>query len=91
MLGRLAGTSLLTFSVDGSSVTVHRLVMRVIRESLAARGALATVCAAAADALDGWPVADRYLASGPASGPGHGGTDHGPVRVRRPMPAPAMT
>ncbi len=52
-LGRLAGTSLLTFSVDGSSVTVHRLVMRVIRESLAARGALATVCAAAANALEG--------------------------------------
>jgi hypothetical protein len=52
VLGRLAGTSLVTFSVDGSSITVHRLVMRVIRESLAARGALATVCAAAADALD---------------------------------------
>ena len=32
VLGRLAGASLLTFSVDGASVTVHRLVMRVIRE-----------------------------------------------------------
>lgn len=52
-LGRLAGTSLLTFSVDGSSVTVHRLVMRVIRENLTARGALATLCAAAANALQG--------------------------------------
>ena len=53
VLGRLAGASALTFSVDGSSVTVHRLVMRVIRESLAARGALAAVCAAAANALEG--------------------------------------
>ena len=53
VLGRLAGASLLTFSVDGSSVTVHRLVMRVIRESLAARSALATRCSAAADVLDG--------------------------------------
>ena len=31
-LGRLAGQSLVTFSVDGSSVTAHRLVMRVIRD-----------------------------------------------------------
>jgi len=30
-LARLAGASLLTFSVDGSALTVHRLVMRVIR------------------------------------------------------------
>ena len=51
-LGRLAGVSLLTFSVDGSAVTAHRLVMRVIREQLAARGALAGVCAAAAGLLD---------------------------------------
>ena len=35
-LARLAGASLLTFSVDGSAVTAHRLVMRVIRENLAA-------------------------------------------------------
>ena len=34
-LGRLAGSSLLTFSVDGGTATVHRLVMRVIRERLA--------------------------------------------------------
>ena len=32
VLGRLAGASLLTFSVDGSTVTAHRLVTRVIRE-----------------------------------------------------------
>ena len=38
VLARLAGVSLLTFSVDGSAVTAHRLVMRVIRENLAADG-----------------------------------------------------
>ena len=32
-LARLAAASLLTFSLDGSSVSVHRLVMRVIRDT----------------------------------------------------------
>ena len=53
VLARLAGTSLLTFSLDGSSVTAHRLVMRVIRENLAADNALTAVCASAARLLDG--------------------------------------
>jgi tetratricopeptide (TPR) repeat protein len=53
VLARLAGASLLTFSVDGSSVSAHRLVMRVIRENLAAGGALAAVCQAAVRLLDG--------------------------------------
>jgi Tetratricopeptide repeat/Domain of unknown function (DUF4062) len=53
VLGRLAGASLLTFSVDGSAVTAHRLVMRVIRENLAASDALTAVCEAAAQLLDG--------------------------------------
>ena len=53
VLGELAGSSLLTFSVDGSSVSVHRLVMRVIRENLASGGELAAVCEAAASLLDG--------------------------------------
>jgi tetratricopeptide (TPR) repeat protein len=53
VLGRLAGASLLTFSVDGSAVSAHRLVMRVIRENLAAGGALTAVCQAAARLLDG--------------------------------------
>ena len=53
MLARLAGASLLTFSVDGSTVTAHRLVMRVIRENLAAGNALTAVCEAAARLLDG--------------------------------------
>jgi tetratricopeptide (TPR) repeat protein len=52
VLGELAESSLLTFSVDGSAVSVHRLVMRVIRESLASGGKLATVCEAAASLLD---------------------------------------
>ncbi len=51
-LGRLAGSSLLNFSVDGTTVTAHRLVMRVIRERLARQGHLAAICQAAAAALD---------------------------------------
>jgi tetratricopeptide (TPR) repeat protein len=43
VLARLAGASLLTFSVDGTVVTAHRVVMRVIRDSLAAARALAGV------------------------------------------------
>jgi tetratricopeptide (TPR) repeat protein len=53
VLARLAGASLLTFSLDGSAVAAHRLVMRVIRENLAAGGFLTAVCAAAARLLDG--------------------------------------
>lgn len=51
-LARLAGVSLLTFSLDGSTVTAHRLVMRVIRDNLAAAGSLSAVCEAAALLLD---------------------------------------
>jgi tetratricopeptide (TPR) repeat protein len=51
-LARLAGASLLTFSMDGSSVSVHRLVTRVIREQLVARNSLPVVCDAAAQLLD---------------------------------------
>ena len=46
-LAMLTGASLLTFSLDGSSVSAHRLVTRVIREQLAGRDALTAVCAAA--------------------------------------------
>ena len=53
VLARLAGTSLLTFSLDGSAVIAHRLVMRVIRENLAADSALTAVCESAARLLDG--------------------------------------
>ena len=50
-LARLAGASLLNFSVDGSSVSVHRLVMRVVREQLAAKDSLAAVCMGATKLL----------------------------------------
>jgi hypothetical protein len=40
-LGRLADMALLNFSDDGSTVSVHRLVMRVIRERRARDGTLA--------------------------------------------------
>ena len=50
-VGRLAGSSLLTFSTGGGTVTAHRLVMRVIRERLARQGRLAVTCQAAATAL----------------------------------------
>jgi tetratricopeptide (TPR) repeat protein len=53
VLGRLAGTSLLTFSLDGSAVTAHRLVMRVIRENLAADNSLTAVCEPTARLLEG--------------------------------------
>ena len=53
VLARLAGASLLTFSLEGSTVTAHRLVMRVIRENLAASNSLTAVCEAAADVLEG--------------------------------------
>ena len=52
-LARLAGASLLTFSVDGSSVSVHRLVRRVIREQLLSANSFTVVCEAAAQLLDG--------------------------------------
>ncbi len=52
-VARLAGISLLTFSVDGFSVSTHRLVMRVIRDQLAAANCLDTVCTKAADVLAG--------------------------------------
>lgn len=52
VLARLAGASLLTFSVDGSAVSAHRLVMRVIRENLAASDSLTAVREAAAQVLD---------------------------------------
>ena len=55
-LARLAGASLLTFSLDGSAVSAHRLVMRVIRENLAATNSLLVVCESAARLLDGLAV-----------------------------------
>jgi hypothetical protein len=44
-LARLAGTSLLSFSDDGATVTAHRLVTRVLRELHARDGTLVAVAA----------------------------------------------
>ena len=51
-LGRLAEGSLLAFSLDGQAVAAHRLVLRVVRDTLAQQGRLAAVCRAAAAVLD---------------------------------------
>jgi hypothetical protein len=58
-LAQLEKRSLLTFSLDRQAVIVHSLVARVVREGLARRGRLATVCRAAASALE---VSARALA-----------------------------
>jgi hypothetical protein len=49
--GRLAGASLLTFSVDDIRVSAHRLTMRVARERLAHDSTLASAAAATAELL----------------------------------------
>ena len=49
-LWRLAGSSLLTFSLDRQRVSAHRLVMRVVRESTNERR-LADVCIAVGEVL----------------------------------------
>jgi tetratricopeptide (TPR) repeat protein len=51
-LGQLAERSLLTFSLDGETVIVHRLVMRVFRDVLARQGCLTAVCQNAALVLN---------------------------------------
>ena len=50
-LERLNERSLLGFSLDGRTVSVHCLVARVVRRRLARRGRLATACHAAASVL----------------------------------------
>jgi tetratricopeptide (TPR) repeat protein len=48
---RLDEASLLSLSVDGLTTTVHRLVMRVVRERAEDKGSLTALAAAAADLL----------------------------------------
>ena len=50
----LAEQALLTVTVDGQSVIMHRLVARIVREELARRGRLARVCRATASALEAY-------------------------------------
>ena len=52
MLEWLSDRSLLTFSLDGQVVSVHRLVAQVIRHELDRRQMLTAVCEAAAFVLD---------------------------------------
>jgi hypothetical protein len=51
-LARLAERSLLAFSLDGRTVTAHRLILRVVRDGLSRQGRLTAVCRAAAFLLD---------------------------------------
>jgi tetratricopeptide (TPR) repeat protein len=51
-LERLNERSLLSFSLDGQTVSVHNLVARVVRERLARRGHLARACGAVASTLE---------------------------------------
>ena len=53
----LADRSLLTFSLDGQTVMMHRLVAQVIRDGLARRGRLAAVCWVAASVLEAHAIA----------------------------------
>jgi len=53
-LARLADQALLTFTLDGQTVIMHRLVAWVIRDELARRERLPLVCRAAASALEAY-------------------------------------
>jgi tetratricopeptide (TPR) repeat protein len=69
-LGRLAGSSLLMFTLDGTGVLAHRLVMRTIRDRLARKHRLALICAAVSRVLveqaeilkANYPDEDRVMA-----------------------------
>ena len=60
---------LLTFSLDGQTVVMHRLVARAIRNGLARRGRLTAVYEAAAFVLD---VYSRALVGSRIAGPSSG-------------------
>ena len=53
----LADRSLLTFSLDGQTVMMHRLVAQVIRDGLARRRRLGAVCWVAASVLEAHAIA----------------------------------
>ena len=57
VLDWLSARSLLTFSLDGQTVIMHRLVARVIRNGLARRGRLTAAYEAAAFVLDVYALA----------------------------------
>ena len=59
-LGHLASRSLVTFNIDGMTVTAHRLTMRVARERASGNGNLSTAATAAANLL---AMVSDYLAN----------------------------
>jgi tetratricopeptide (TPR) repeat protein len=63
---RLAERSLLTFSLDSQRVIAHRLVMRVVRDSLIRQGRLTAVCRAAGSILSAQVAALAGSADGAA-------------------------
>ena len=83
VVGRLADASLVGFSLDGSAVVAHRLVMRVVRERLIADGVLAAVAGEAVRVLreladgiaEAWqdPAGVRELAGQVSALTEHGG------------------
>jgi hypothetical protein len=60
-LERLNERSLLSLSLDGQAVSLHRIAARVIQAGLARQGRLVTACRAAASALDGAATAPATL------------------------------
>ena len=62
----LADRSLLTFSLDGQTVMMHRLVAQVIRDGQARRGRLGAVCWVAASVLEAHAIAVARPQDGPA-------------------------
>ena len=57
VLGWLSDRSLLTFSLDGQTVMVHRLVAQVVRDGLVCRRRLGAVCWVAASVLEAHAIA----------------------------------
>ncbi len=62
----LSDQSLLTFSLDGQTVMMHRLVAQVVRDGLARRGRLGAVCWVAASVLEAHAIAVAGLQDRPA-------------------------
>ena len=58
----LSDRSLLTFSLDGQTVMMHRLVAQVVRDGLARRRRLGAVCWVAASVLDAHAIARCWVA-----------------------------
>jgi RNA polymerase sigma factor (sigma-70 family) len=57
VLGWLSDRSLVTFSLDGKTVIMHRLVAQVIRDALVRRRRLGAVCRVAASVLEAHAIA----------------------------------